>query len=74
MKAELKIKSLEIVIFEGFDQCCFLANFLFSLKDENIISTITKIFCERKKGPNLLFKKKNHQFVPICSLNKKGLN
>jgi hypothetical protein len=22
------------VIFEGFDQCCFLANFLFSLKDE----------------------------------------
>jgi hypothetical protein len=55
MKAELKIKSLEIVIFEGFDQCCFLANFLFSLKDENIISTITKIFCERKKGPNLLF-------------------
>jgi hypothetical protein len=43
------------VIFEGFDQCCFLANFLFSLKDENIISTLTKIFCERKKGPNLLF-------------------
>jgi hypothetical protein len=38
-------------IFEGFDQCCFGANFLFSLKMKTSFEHLQRFFVKKKKRP-----------------------
>jgi len=45
------------VIFEGFNQCCFGANFLFSLKMKISFQHLQRFFVKEKKALICYFKK-----------------